>query len=262
MAKMNKCPHCKQEFAKIIKNPYGKFCPHCDIRLFVEGKKLLQNKNITKETLRSIIKSFGYSVGFMFLYILLNITGFYNYFEQHQFTISFAIIFIVIAWEKWYQKKTAIKVVYLHGVDTLADYKNDNCDYQYVKENLQVHQCPNCQSYRMTDLFWFKRRTQKSFNNQEIEEDNFVGCLKCQTAFTTSIKKNKTNQFLWLTLIGFICALIASYFVIKHLLIVANLDIDNNLIAYFLIMWGYMFANLQKRLHDKSPVKVYYQEIS
>ncbi len=252
------CPNCKQSFAKIIKNKYGQFCPKCHIRLFKTTTKSHENINLNKETLKSITRSFLYAIVFTLMLALSKVIGIFDLYKQNQTAIMIIFIVVIGLLAFWDRHKQGQKTSYFsHGVDTLDDYHKDNCDYKIIKQNLKIHQCPNCQSYRMTDLFFFKRRCDIKFNTQDINDDKFVGCLKCGSAFTIAIStKNKANQFLWLILIGFICMLIALYFII------ASFDIlYRGLTSYFLVVWGFIFAQFQVRLHENNPVNVNYTQI-
>ncbi len=270
--KKNSCPNCKQSFKKALFTRQARFCPHCKIRLFALTSRQANHINFKKGTIKNLAVSFMWAVLFALFMAILSYFGISELFKPYSNQVVLvAIIIMVVFIVRDSIKQSSKADYYTAGVDTLDDYIQDGDEsrsghYSLTTEPLTICQCPNCQSYRMTDLFWFKRRVttdlSADLNAKNTDIDKFVGCLKCKSAFTVSTSNTPTthtNLMSWLVVFVFVIGLITLYIVMTHSF--AFFNERKALVGYFTFYWGYSFVTFQTKLHVKNPLSINYQPI-
>ncbi len=268
MTHLYTCPNCEKKFGKIIEDNQRKFCPHCDIQLFVKGdcndNGDFQSIDIKKQTLLSIVKSGGIALIIFALLWLSVYIGIYDYLQKHDniMTIIWSVYMILwIIWCEYKNRKYSSKQgIFYYGVDKLEDYQADYCEYKMIIKSLRPHQCPQCQSYRMVDLFWFKRKTENTLDGKQYDENNFVGCLACKTPYTAqTTRATYANYWLWGSLLIFIMCLIGGYSLLLDTVDVSQAIRKITILSFF--MCACLFFQFQSQLHVKDPFKTTYSKL-
>lgn len=268
MPNSNPCPECKHTFSEPTKYEKKLFCPHCHIQLFVESTHKIQNKNtpklsFQKEIIHALSNSFLWALLAIPIYYLLEKFGLLQVINENfnkSMMIFLLFAFVFIAWDIFKSTKMAKhSKSYTKGVDTLSDYQNDGCEYKIIRDE-PVHKlrCNQCQSYRMVDLFWFKRilsKTEKSIANIDVAEENFVGCLKCHTRYEIQTTNNNKKE-LTLYLLAFTFPIIL--FFIYQIIFKQFLQIETykNLSAYFFYVWAYVFLHRLIKINTKGKISL------
>ncbi len=207
------------------------------------------------------MKHFTWAVIFFPLLWLVLISGIYQDFEKYPTIIlTTVVVFIVILviWDIY--KRRINKALLISGVDTLSDYQQDFCDYKLITESLERHQCPHCQSYRMVSLSWFNSKVQKTINSDNFNEADFVGCLKCETAYISQTKKLNSENWLWAIFFVFILLLIINYQCLIYL--VALDEATKETLVMIHIICGFNFIQSLVELQDKNPFQTTYSKLN
>ncbi len=240
-----RCPCCDKRIWWRKTEKTMSFCPHCHISVsFKEKKSNRKPMNIWLALFISIIVS----------------SGIYYLVVYQQDISEFILLYIVLPLVFLYLIITTIKAIlfleYQQGVDTLQEIREDNCDY--LAFNYHIKNCPNCQSSRLVDSYWFKRvlNRQQTTNITMVTMDNpslFVGCLHCQAQYRQQANQQQVKTELKVVI-----------FVIVFLLVIFIFNQQiNNIIQWFMskinvtaMFWSVVFAvNMVSLLTTKSNDK-------
>lgn len=264
MQKTHTCSTCNNTFLTPEKCNRSLFCPHCHIQLFVVSTYKIQNKNtpqlsFQKEIIHALSNSFLWALLAIPIYYFLEKCGLLQIINENfnQSVMIFLVIAVsFIAWDTFKTTKSdKSDKIYTSGVDTLSDYQEDSCDYKVIRdEPLHKFKCENCHSYRMVDLFWYKRilsKTEKSISKIDISEEDFAGCLKCHTKYEIHQAKNNNKKELVLYLLAFTFPIMLFFIyqsVLKQLL---QVELYKSLAVYFFYMWAYIFLHRLIKINTK-----------
>lgn len=97
---------------------------------------------------------------------------------------------------------------YIIGTDTYDTIQSDGIYYAEFNQHRSAQQCTACGSYRMVNLYWYKRilaKTMKTLpSTKNIEnESHFLGCLHCQAQYE-KFDPAKNNKYGYLQAIGYL----------------------------------------------------------
>ncbi len=207
------CPNCHKKIWQLTTKAGLTFCPHCHINLYPV-------KQTTKKQKKPISKTLAFFISFCFASFLYISNIFRdalhdNPLFQIGIKVLSALIILMIVWMVVKEIVNAFRQSeskYEIGVDTLEQITADSCDYTQRHNSITPCQCKNCPSFRLVDMYWFKRILAK--NHEEIpvmanigDTDRFVGCLHCKTQYkriqTTDERKEKLIGYLLFFLLTF-----------------------------------------------------------
>lgn len=236
----NCCPKCHKDFDKPIKKRFKKFCPHCGVELLEDKSHKKVSKDSSQGLVSQIIKwttlSSLISIPMTALTLILKTYGFYKLIDVYALELN-VFIFTVIILAVIYDKRT--KRQYISGVDYLADYEKDTCEYKLNRHEPNGFHCLKCGSYRMVDVYWYKRNFDGSHGTLKVDsnkEQDFIGCIKCHAQYeiVTNKKVGRDKFLLFLFAIAFSAFLFLFYqFVSDVNFVKSNQTIGENLPLYF-----------------------------
>lgn len=191
-----KCPNCNQ-FTQPIRNQHRLFCSECHIHLWEkpDSKQLITPVSFKKSIFISIAKGFLLALFWLPIWLLMSYYKIDDWFSHNQFQSLFiiAILGICFVIDGFINFSKAEQVNYVCGVDKLEDFKSDDTMSYKVLRGHRIPPCPQCNSHRMANLYWYKRQFLKTGDNAMpkilTDEEKFVGCLHCQSHYEILPKK-------------------------------------------------------------------------
>lgn len=198
----NPCPHCDAQISRAKKLKNLLFCPACGGSLLPK----LETPNDPNTTQKTFLWYFLASLGFALWH-----TTEYQGWEIGRYIEPVFWLFIMccVGWIVFelltgrLYRNGAATGNWIGGVDRLEVVQKDICPaYGTPRTNIPasgVTPCPHCQSQRVSDRYWYKRnmaQAGKVIDSEinQIEDDFFLGCLACGSAFEFQKKDSNREQ--------------------------------------------------------------------
>lgn len=196
------CPHCDAQISRAKKLKNLLFCPACGGSLLPKS----ETPNDPNATQKTFLWYFLASVGFALWH-----TTEHQGWEIGRYIEPVFWLFIMccVGWivfalltDRLYRNGAATGN-WIGGVDRLEVVQKDICPaYGTPRTNIPasgVTPCPHCQSQRVSDRYWYKRnmaQAGKVIDSEinQIEDDIFLGCLACGSAFEFQSKVFNNEQ--------------------------------------------------------------------
>lgn len=205
------CPHCDAQIsrAKRLKNLL--FCPVCGGSLLLKPEAQHNPDSTQKMFLWYFLASVGFALWHTTEHQGWEIRLYVEPIISLLLICCFGwIIFALMTGRLYRDGASAGK--WLSGVDQLEIVQKDLCpEYGTPRTSLPqsvVVQCPHCQSQRVSDRYWYKRSMAQdgkliSHENNEVEDDLFLGCLACGSsfAFQKSVFNREQRKVVLMTLL-------------------------------------------------------------
>lgn len=156
----------------------------------------------------------------------------------------------------------------LKGVDDIQTIKNDKVDYHPILQQKPYVYCPECYSYRLVELYWYRRylaehNIEDRKSNDNIvnlpkiftdDEKKFVGCLYCQQTFKIKMDSKKE----WIeTLIILALVLIGNFLLPVFINYLDILNLKSYFILLIIVLIIYAFLSFSTK-----PTNDYFEKIS
>ena len=252
------CPHCQKKFWHFEKVERVLFCPYCHKSIIIKPrviKPLLKPKAIT------IIILFILVIGVSLPIIVPdNMKEMVNILMTEGILILVAVTLIVFG--IYFLTKNQKENRLLKGVDDIQTIEQEKADYHPALQQKPYVYCPECHSYRLVELYWYRRylaehwveddKTHHNLANlPKIFTDdakNFVGCLHCQQTFKIKMATKK-EWIETLLLLGFVIVLTFVSPIISDYL--DTLGIQSNIFLTCLVSFIYFYLSFStKAKHD------------
>ncbi len=203
------CPNCQKNILKLKEKSLLTFCPHCHILLYPKPIDTKPKKRTPKWLALIIAITIGFAFYSLALFPENPIVKQIVAILVSSGIFLFFLILIILLLALTIFRNLAINELQM-GVDTLEEIKEDSCNYfVYPHPNgiEKVYQCSDCNSFRLVDLYWYKRilsKHHKEFPKLSStcvslgEKNRFVGCLHCTAKYElqpTKVFDNAERNF-------------------------------------------------------------------
>lgn len=263
----NTCPNCGTDFFRPKQYQKMIFCASCE-------HLLLPNINQPKKKYFLSVIWHSFSMTLCMMVVVMFVKQWQDNLPYSHWTIFLLALCILAYYFFKIATINALEKSFTATQDTLANMKDDNCEYISGLDSKQLT-CPSCQSHRFVSLFnykWVRKKTDTSIYKklEHLNEKRHVGCLNCSTIYklTNDLNapllqtENKTDSshIRFVVFVVLICVFmmvysenIANFLPLTH-------DDNERLVFFFCMMWANnvtFFAN-----ENKQPNSISSQELT